>query len=101
MILVRLVDCCGSCLAQGVAIFQHIRSDMQYQGNVLFLLGMRYDEDGTFISSWIPALAALPAEMRHMPFSSLKGKDVDYPQPIVEFSSQIGLPPKRERNKGM
>ncbi len=65
------------------------------------LPGMRYDEDGTFISSWIPALAALPSEMRHMPFSSLKGKDVEYPQPIVEFSSQIGLPPKRERNKGM
>ena len=58
---------------------------------------MRYDKDGTFISSWIPALAALPTEMRHMPFiSCLKGgKDVDYPQPVVEFSSQIGLPPKK------
>lgn len=80
----------------------HLFTTCKYQGMTFpFLLGMRYDEDGAFISSWIPALAALPVEMRHMPFCSLERKDLGYPQPIVEFSSQIGQPPKRGRNKGM
>ena len=62
---------------------------------------MQYDEDALLIGMWLPQLARLPAPLRHQPFAmtpeqaASHGLELgrDYPLPMVEPQTQIGLGP--------
>jgi deoxyribodipyrimidine photo-lyase len=71
---------------------------------------MKYDEEAVLASTWLPELASLPTEFKHSPFSMTPEQQVslgcvlgaDYPEPIVDPASQIGVLglKKKEKKKG-
>lgn len=70
--------------------------------------GMTYDSEAWLIGAWLPELARLPLQFRHMPWALPAEQaaalafrpGVDYPQPLsgVEPSSQVGFVPGTSRD---
>lgn len=75
--------------------------------------GQQYDEDGVLIKDWVPELAALPAPLRHAPWTMSAEQQaqygvtlgVTYPQSMVDPATQTGVlrsveDKKAKRQKG-
>jgi hypothetical protein len=65
--------------------------------------GMQYDEDALLIGAWLPQLACLPPPLRHQPFAMTPQQAAsygvqlgrDYPLPMVDPQTQIGMGPAK------
>lgn len=61
--------------------------------------GMQYDESAELITTWLPALAHLPLDLKHQPWSMTEQQQqqlgcmvgVDYPAPMLSPSTQVGV----------
>ena len=51
--------------------------------------GMKYDTPAELISRWNPVLRELPVEERHQPWLASKESAVEYPEPLLDPTSQL------------
>lgn len=64
------------------------------------LQSRRFDPQGTYIRTWVPELADVPAPDVHEPWSSLFSRASDYPGPIVDHAAErIEALARRQRGR--
>jgi deoxyribodipyrimidine photo-lyase len=49
----------------------------------------RYDPDGAYVRRWVPELAGLAGGTIHQPWEHRDGRDLDYPDPIVDHHQAV------------